>query len=335
MKKILIDNVLTIVFDSGEIRTVSGDKDFLREILVEDNEETILMKIDPTYTKQKEMYNESKELIDELEESNILVFKGECIYWPEVSELSIPSEFAEAILTAEENEDTVKLESYRNFWTLLSLNPDERCRRNLFWFLKRYGMKIARCGFFVAYRNVVFKEDSPEGPVYTDMHTQTFTIKMGEMVTMPREKCDPCQDHTCSNGLHVAGASWLTRNYCGDVGLVCLVNPCDVVAVPPEDNYGKLRTCAYLPIDLAGFDENDNVVPYSEADGFECAYIPEVIYTGLMGTESDSPYRINIPNSVQIDREKMYNNLLDIARQTIINRVIKFDGEQEDQECES
>ena len=52
------------------------------------------------------------------------------------------------------------------------------------------------------------------------------------MVTMKRDACDSVQENTCSSGLHVAGKGWLKRNYFGNNGLVVLVNPADVVAVP-------------------------------------------------------------------------------------------------------
>lgn len=32
--------------------------------------------------------------------------------------------------------------------------------------------------------------------------------------------------------VHVASKDWLTQNYFGDIGLICLVNPANVVAVP-------------------------------------------------------------------------------------------------------
>ena len=140
------------------------------------------------------------------------------------------------------------------------------------------------------------------------------------MITMPREQCDSNQNITCSKGLHLGARTWLKENYCGNIGLVCLCNPAEVVAVPHDDNYGKLRTCAYLPIDFAKFDDNGDVIPYSKETGFECEYVPKVIYEGLMGTEEDSNYKINIPDIPQLNRESISNKLLDIARECIIAR---------------
>ena len=173
------------------------------------------------------------DLANNVENSKILVLKGESIYWEEVSQLSLPTEFAKAVINAETNNDQVKLDTYKNFWTLMSLNPDERCRKNLFWFLNKNGLVISKCGFFVAYRNANYHHTEEDGSiVYTDAHTGTTRIKIGEVVTMPREDCDTVQEHVCSCGLHCGSSWWLKRNYFGNNGLVVLVNPADVVAVP-------------------------------------------------------------------------------------------------------
>ena len=44
------------------------------------------------------------------------------------------------------------------------------------------------------------------------------------------------------------------------------------------DNYGKLRTCAYLPIKVINYDRNDDVIPLDVEDGFDCSYVTKVIY---------------------------------------------------------
>lgn len=103
---------------------------------------------------------------------------------------------------------------------------------------------------------------------------------------------------------------------------MCLCNPADVVAVPPLDDYGKLRTCAYLPIAKAEFDKNGDVIPFKADDGFDCGYVTKVIYEGLMGTEKDSTYRIEIPEVPGINRETISDKLLDIAMKCITDRQI-------------
>lgn len=298
-------------------RTDLDDETLLKLVNAEADEEIISI-MNPNYGKMIEEHKKSKALVENIKKSKVLTFKGESAYWEEVSELTVPKELVQSILEAEEQNDEIRLETYKNFWTLMSLNPDEVCRKNLYWYLTKNELIISRSGFFVAYRNV---NKTDEEGVYTDNYTRKMKIKIGEMVTMPREQCDSDSNVTCSRGLHAANRFWLTRNNFGQVGLVCLINPADVVAVPHKDDYGKLRTCAYLPIDIAEYGEDNHPLPYKESDGFECEYVPMVIYQGLMGTETDSTYKITVPDILGLSKESISNQLLDLALKTIATRV--------------
>lgn len=310
--------------------------------------------------------------ISSIENSKLLSKRGDSIYWNEISQLSIPQQFVNKILEAENSDDEVLIDTYRNFWTLMCLNPDSRCRQNLFWFLEKYGMRISRSGLFVGYRNVDYKESesieftfvknlynkvkyswkkaprnftiSPDkrvirktfedkysledyynaviakgttilNDIYTDHHSHTFTIKLGELVTMPRKDCDDCQENTCSKGLHVGGLGWLKQHYFGDTGIMVLVNPADVVAVPPYDDYGKLRTCAYMPVCEISYDENGNVIEKELKDGFECKFINEVVKaTKNVTDEKDDIYKISIPVIPELNVDVINNLILKNAK---------------------
>ena len=228
-KVIRINNKVIVILNNGckfEKEDIT-DKEF--EIICNSSDEELMKMFNPQYEKDLAEAESVKKVINSVESSNLLVKKGDSIYFKGVSELSLPKELVEAIITAENNNDELKLEAYKNFWTLMSLNPSEECRKNLFWFLTKYDMTIAKCGFFVGYRNV---DTTDEEGVYTDHHSHTFKIKIGEMVTMPREKCDCDSSVSCSQGLHIGGKGWLKKNYYGNTGLACLINPADVVAVP-------------------------------------------------------------------------------------------------------
>ena len=318
-KVIRINNKVIVILNNGckfEKEDIT-DEEF--EIICNSSDEELMKMFNPQYEKDLEEAESVKKVINSVESSNLLVKKGDSIYFKGVSELSLPKELVEAIITAENNNDELKLEAYKNFWTLMSLNPSEECRKNLFWFLTKYDMTIAKCGFFVGYRNV---DTTSEEGVYTDHHSHTFRIKIGEMVTMPREQCDCDSSVSCSRGLHCSSVGWLKRNYYGNTGLACLVDPSQVVAVPHVDDYGKLRTCAYLPIKVIKYNEYDDVIPLDVEDGFDCSYVTKVIYEGLMGTE-DSPYKITIPNIKGINKESIQDKLLDIAMKCVVDRVIE------------
>ena len=322
MQKIIrFNNTVIAILSNGASYQREGlsDKEF-NDLMNAKTDEDILLIMNPTYVEVIKERQDTVDILDRANNSSRFKVLRDTIYWPEVSMLSVPKEFVQVVLDAEDKNDEILLETYRNFWTLMCLNPNEECRHNLFWFLTKWGMKISRSGFFVAYRNVDIhrKGTTLEDTVFTDHYSHTFRIKIGEMVTQDRDRCDCDSNRSCSKGLHCGGQDWLNQNYFGTQGLVCLVNPAEVVAVPYDDNYGKLRCCAYLPIKEATFDEYGKVIPLDESDGFECKYVPHVIYEGLMGTEKDSHYRLEIPAIPGVDKQSIADRLLDIAREAIV-----------------
>ena len=136
---------------------------------------------------------------------------------------------------------------------------------------------------------------------------------------MPRKDCDDIQENSCSRGLHVAGASWLEQNYYGVQGMVVLVNPADCVAVPPIDDYGKLRTCKYLPIALCEFDETGHVIPYNVEDGFNNKYIQTILYDGAKSTEEMPAYVLNAPEIPELNKSAITNHIYEMAKKYINN----------------
>jgi len=319
MKFIKLDNKVIVILDSGvtlEKEDVSTDE-FMS--ICDMNEDEIKSYFCPNISDKIKEKEEVEAIVDNILNSKLLTKKNNAVYWEEVSQLSIPKELVESILEAEKNNDEVKIETYRNFWTLMSLNTDKECRDNLYWFLKLHGLVISKCGFFVAYRNV---DTTDEKGVYTDHHSHTFKIRIGEMVTLDRSKCDTNSANECSRGLHCASVKWLKNNYFGSQGLAVLVNPKDVVAVPHNSEYGKLRTCAYLPIKHIEYNCSGNVIPIDVQDGFDCEYVPKVIYEGIMGTEIDSTYKIEVPDIPELNRVSIQDKLLDIALKCITDKCL-------------
>jgi len=116
------------------------------------------------------LFGESKEYTGDIVRkkigsSKLLTLRGNSIYMLEVSELSIPEDFALNVLKAEEADDIDEIRKFKNFWTLVSLNPDSRVRDNIFWFIRRWGIQISDSGLLIAYRNAVLKT---EGKYSTD-----------------------------------------------------------------------------------------------------------------------------------------------------------------------
>ena len=292
-------------------------------------------------------------LFKRVQGSSVLTLKGASVYMSDVSEITMPQDLVLKILEAEDNNDTKEIQKYRNFWRLVSMNPDSRVRNNIFWFLKKWHIKLSESGFIIAYRNadikketlynteetkqiintyyrekyinnnnpayIPFKDKNLEeaynsivngnsSPVYTDHHSHSFNITLGKPVSMPREDTDSCQEHTCSKGLHCASKDWLQQNYFGSVGMQVLVNPANIVAVPPEDSYGKLRTCEYFPVCLVDFDKNGNIIEPEYSLYNDIEYLKALKYEGTINNEDLNPY--TLVETKNLSREDIYDTIL-------------------------
>lgn len=339
MRIVRCKNSLTAVLSDGRIIQTNNCTDELfeqvKKLKAEDNEFELINLLIPEIDEDDEAVEENEkkkfrmffiEVSKKADESKLLkVVTDEngiqAMYWTAVSPLSVPPELAERILKAERDGDENLLDTYKNFWTLTSLNPRPEVRRNLFRFLSKWGMVISKSGLFVGYRNVEVKVlgETPETTVYTDSHSHSTTIRIGHVTSLPIDECDLNNDRECSKGLHIGGTSWLRYNYFGDTGLVCLVNPMDVVAVPwANAEYGKIRTCAYMPIGTAQYNDDGYIIPYTDQDGFDSKYVKQILYDGVMNPEDNPEYsiQINVQTTGQTYKS-VSDKLLEVARKFI------------------
>jgi hypothetical protein len=163
--------------------------------------------------------------------------------------IKMPSMFTSTIL------DMVKqgfpFEPMLNFLDNLSQNPSDHAIVELFDFMENKNMPITYDGCFLSYKAV--SED------YKDMYSGTFDNSVGRVCSVPRHTVNSNRDHGCGAGLHV-GAIDYAKSYGGididsynnggddDGGnrlMICKVNPRDVVSVPTDSKFQKLRTCRY------------------------------------------------------------------------------------------
>ena len=86
---------------------------------------------------------------------------------------------------------------------------------------------------------------------------------------MDRSACDGDPRNTCSTGLHV-GAPGYVKGFGGGDGnvyLACLVNPMNVVAVPSDYSYMKMRCCEYYAYGIVDLTNDVTITtPYFEYD---------------------------------------------------------------------
>lgn len=348
MKIFKRNKFVKIEFSDGDTFITDSCSDSLWKTISENSENEEAVRLATTAQDSQEVYMTENMFSD----SNLLEVRGNYVCMPSVSEISIPSDFCSKILEAEKSGNETEINRWVNFWTLVSLNPDARVRDNIFWFIRRWSMKISESGFIIAYRNVDIKKESRysreeiqniinmyytekylnnndvteiyidgrklsdlyfavtqgnDVPIYTDHHTHSMIIKLGTPVSIPRSECDAEQEHSCSQGLHVAATNWLESGYYGGLGLQVLVNPANVVAVPTIDNYGKMRTCEYFPVTIIDYDEDGHVIESPISLYNDCEYLKYIKYDGIINNQDDIPYEVI---RMKQNAEDMYDRIL-------------------------
>lgn len=125
-----------------------------------------------------------------------------------------------------------------NFLKRVVNNPDSRAVTGLYQWLERGNLPLTEDGKIIAYKLV--RDD------FFDHYTGKFDHSPGNTVSMPRFKCDPDPNQTCSRGLHFCSAAYLPH-YGGSSSRIVLVkvDPADVVAFPHDYNISKGRCCRY------------------------------------------------------------------------------------------
>jgi hypothetical protein len=134
-----------------------------------------------------------------------------------------------------------------NFLDNMSQNPSDHAIVELFEFMENKNMPITPDGHFLAYKAV--KSD------YKDIYSSTFDNSVGSVCSVPRNQVDSNRNNGCGKGLHVGAFDYaksyggidLDDNEGGDGNklMICKVNPRDVVSVPSDHRFQKLRCCRY------------------------------------------------------------------------------------------
>lgn len=120
----------------------------------------------------------------------------------------------------------------------LNLNPSKRAVDELYTFLEHRALPITDNGNFLAYKAV--RED------YSDKYSGKFINTIDAVLEMPRNKVDDDKNIGCSYGFH-AGTVEYAKDFLGREGHLMLVeiNPADVVSIPTDCQFQKLRTSKY------------------------------------------------------------------------------------------
>ena len=124
----------------------------------------------------------------------------------------------------------------------LRLNPSSRAVNELYTFLEHKCLPFTESGTFLAYKAV--------RPNYHDKHSGRFDNSVGNVLEMPRNKVDDNKEIGCSYGFH-AGTLEYASGFAGVDDKIVLVeiDPADVVSIPTDCEFQKLRTCRYKVVE--------------------------------------------------------------------------------------
>lgn len=137
------------------------------------------------------------------------------------------------------------------FLEKVATNPSEQSRDALYRWLNDRDFTITPEGDFIAYKGVTAEYGSiSHGTAWVDgvKHTGSIPNRVGAVVTMPRLKVDDNREVGCSQGLH-AGTWGYASSFARGATLTVRINPRDVVSVPDDCAFQKLRVCRYVVIE--------------------------------------------------------------------------------------
>lgn len=145
--------------------------------------------------------------------------------------------------------ENLPVDSFVKFWANLRQNLSYTAIIELYDFLSYKALPITEDGCFLAYKGVDFNYYSVTGNVETRvLQGETdngghIYNKIGTRIEVDRR--DVCDDRTrgCAPGLH-AGSLDYARGW-GAKTLIVKINPKDVVSIPSDCAYQKLRCSAY------------------------------------------------------------------------------------------
>lgn len=135
-------------------------------------------------------------------------------------------------------EEDLPVEPMTRFLENLYNNPSHNSRAQLYQFLEHKNMPITEDGCFLAYKSV--------DENYMDHHTGKFSNRVGQILTIARRSVDDNPENGCSYGFHAGSLEYASSFGGGNRRVVIVkINPEDVVSVPNDCEFQKLRTAKY------------------------------------------------------------------------------------------
>lgn len=238
------DRNVTIFFDDGDFKVVNDENIRFDDL--------IKLLSDPTSSKEDILaiadYEEAVSTRFEKLTERVSVNNGVIYFDNEKVHNAISNHIVRCLETQDEHWHALV-----SFLEKLMNSPSENSRNQLYEWLDKHNFTINPDGNIVAYKGVI-EEPAGDKPFrstfagYAIVNGQVIEHgyvyqDIGDVVEMPRSMVVDDPNKACSYGLHV-GSYEYARNY-GETVLEVIVDPRDVVSVPNDSDYAKVRTCRY------------------------------------------------------------------------------------------
>lgn len=219
----------------SEIFTVSNSNPFWEDIvdaILDDDEDTVRELITDIAGGVANVFQQVTERVSIRDK--VVYFDGDPIH----------NSLANAISRAE---SSTELTSLASFMEKCYTNPRKHSRDNLFDWLSTHDFAITEDGDLVGYKGVSDDLGSlTRGPGIVNGVEMKGSLPNlpGNVLEMARSSVQHDPSIGCSVGLHVG--TWEYASGFGPRTLRVIVNPRDVVSVPTDCNWAKMRVCRYV-----------------------------------------------------------------------------------------
>lgn len=156
----------------------------------------------------------------------------------------VKNNLATLILNFVKSGDHAAAEPFKKFLYNCRQNPDLALVDTIYDWCVKGNMPITPDGELLAWKIVGKDWMSLRGGKRGRLRHQ-----IGDVVSEPREECDPNRNQTCSSGIHFCSLEYLEKGQYGG-GLTggnriiaVVINPADITAIPTDYNLSKGRCC--------------------------------------------------------------------------------------------
>jgi len=232
---------LSVIFDDGETKNL-GSSDINFGVLTKRlAEEAPADEIRSLFQPVKSIATRLQRLSDRVTtDGNNLYFDGDALH-------DALADYILGLVRLEnEDADAPSWKPFVNFLEKLAQNPNEESRKSLYTFIQKHGLTIRPDGDFIAYKGIQNNLNSVRsGPGIVDNKPMNGHLpnKPGSILEMARSSVNSSTGVHCGVGLHV-GTYEYAKGW-GPTVTANAINPRDVVAVPDDGAFHKIRVARY------------------------------------------------------------------------------------------